>query len=71
MADKRMDALYDEQFELEWEIKWKLKALIDCYWESPTLKKEIESMMKSWGDINDELVKLEEVYCPHKDTNKL
>ena len=58
--DKRQDELIGELSDIQWEIIWKLTSLIEINFDSDTLKTKIVSEMKSFHEINREIVKIQE-----------
>ena len=54
---KREDQLTDEMFDIENELIQQAQYLVNAEWDSPTLKRKIELLLKKRYDITDELDK--------------
>ena len=56
MTDERTeDQLFNEKFDVEWELWGKLHTLIDASWDSNTLKRQIEELLKQYDKLEEEL----------------
>jgi len=59
---KKEEELLDESFAIEAEIIDKLHFLVGAKWDSNTLKIELETLLKTYEQISEELSKL-----PHEE----
>ena len=57
---KQESDLMNKQIEIEFELFANVKRLIDAKWDSNTLKRSIEELMKQRREIEKELFKLHE-----------
>ena len=54
---KREDQLTDEMFDVECDLIQKIQYIVNAEWDSPTLKRKIELLLKNHSDIYEELDK--------------
>jgi len=54
---KREDQLTDEMFDVECDLIQKIQYIVNAEWDSPTLKRKIELLLKNHSDICEELDK--------------
>jgi hypothetical protein len=70
-VESKEKQLYDDMYEIDIEILNKVTVLIAASWDSNTLKSEIETLMKSYDKVNDEINELEtKNITPDKQENK-
>lgn len=56
---KQEDNLYGELQDIQIDVFWKVQTLIDAKWDAPTLKTEIEQIVKHGHKILEEIDVLE------------
>ncbi len=61
MTDKRENMLYDEKFDVEFDLFTLIEKLINAEWDSDTLKRKIESLMKQKNTLDIELFELDDM----------
>jgi len=57
--NEKIDNLMKESIDVQWEIMYKLKTLIEASWDSDTLKIKLESLLKDFDKLNEELNEVE------------
>jgi len=55
---KKEDMLYDNAYEIEIEVMNKLMTVINAKWDCPTLQVEIETLMKQYNQVYEEIEKI-------------
>ena len=57
---EQQDRLIEEQIDLQEKIFDKLKILSETNYDSNTIKSKIDLLLKSWYQVDDELMKIYE-----------
>lgn len=58
--EEQQDRLIEEQIDLQEKIFDKLKILSETNYDSNTIKSKIDLLLKSWYQVDDELMKIYE-----------
>ena len=58
--EEQQDRLIEEQIDLQEKIFEKLKILSETNYDSNTIKSKIDLLLKSWYQVDDELMKIYE-----------